>query len=95
MIAMSSHKAQECIYNLVPKPKHEVVKNPMYRSKYDPNSPIVGSTFGLHGTTVTVGRGVNELKKTRVISSTFRPLQHTDCTPSNFLKRGYLRYYFQ
>ena len=88
MIVTESSENRESIYNLVPKPKHELIKKPMYRSKFDPNSPIVGSTFGLHGTTVTVGRGVSELKKSRVISSTFGPANKTDCTPNNYLKKG-------
>lgn len=37
----------------------------MYKSKYDPKAPLTGSTFGLHGTTVTNGKGINELKKVR------------------------------
>ena len=42
---------------------YQVKKKPFYRSKYDPKAAITGSTFGLHGTTVTVGKGINELKK--------------------------------
>ena len=78
----------ESIYNLIPKPKKAKPKPSMYRSKYDPKSSLVGSTFGLHGTTVTVGRGVDELKKTRSISSTFGPSKQSDSTPSNFLRKG-------
>ena len=55
----------ESIYNLIPKPKQGAEKKLIYRSKYDPNAPLTGSTFGLHGTTVTVGNGVQELKKVR------------------------------
>ena len=54
--------ATESIYNLIPKPQQEIKKEPLYRSKYDPKAPLTGSTFGLHGTTVTVGKGINELK---------------------------------
>jgi len=57
--------AFESIYNLIPKPKQEARKKQIYRSKYDPKAPLTGSTFGLHGTTVTVGKGINELKKVR------------------------------
>lgn len=57
--------ASESIYNLIPKPKQEACKKRIYRSKYDPKAPLSGSTFGLHGTTVTVGKGINELKKVR------------------------------
>jgi hypothetical protein len=55
----------ESIYNLIEKPKQDVPKQPMYRSKYDPKAPLTGSTFGLHGTTVTVGKGINDLKRVR------------------------------
>ena len=55
----------ESIYNLVPTPYVEPAKPPMYRSKYDPQAPLTSSTFGLHGTTATIGGGVNELKKVR------------------------------
>ena len=85
---MDSNICEESIYNLIPKPKHAIIKKPMYRSKYDPKSPLVGSTFGLHGTTVTVGRGVGEIKKTRTVSSTFGPSQRSDSTPKNYLKKG-------
>ena len=56
----------ESIYNLIPKPTKEETKKPIYRSKYNPKAPLTGSTFGLHGTTVTVGKGINELKKVSV-----------------------------
>lgn len=78
--------ASESIYNLIPKPKQEACKKRIYRSKYDPKAPLSGSTFGLHGTTVTVGKGINELKKTCVISSTFGPTQMKP-DPSKFLRR--------
>lgn len=53
----------ESIYNLIEKPQQDVPKQPMYRSKYDPKAPLTGSTLGLHGTTVTVGKGINDLKR--------------------------------
>ena len=54
----------ESIFNLIPKPQKLPEKRDIYRSKYDPKAPLTGSTFGLHGTTVTVGKGINdELKK--------------------------------
>jgi hypothetical protein len=56
----------ESIFNLIPKPKQHAEKKPIYRSKYDPKAPITGSTLGLHGTPVTVGKGANELKKVRL-----------------------------
>jgi len=57
----------ESIYNLIPKPKSQTRKKPLYRSKYDPNAPLTGSTVGLRGTTVTVGKGINELKKVTTV----------------------------
>ena len=57
---------QESIYNLLPKPKHSIPKEKRYKSKYDPDAPLTGSTFGLHGTTVKVGKGIKELKKVRI-----------------------------
>ena len=54
----------ESIYNLIPKPTQQQKKEPIYRSKYDPKAPLTtGSTFGLHGTTATVGKGIHDLKK--------------------------------
>ena len=61
----------ESIYNLIPKAAKETPKKTMYRSKYDPKAPLTGSTFGLHGTTVTVGKGINELKKVWLITAKF------------------------
>mmetsp|Transcript_61374 Transcript_61374/g.71741 ORF Transcript_61374/g.71741 Transcript_61374/m.71741 type:complete len:268 (+) Transcript_61374:63-866(+) len=79
---------EETIYNLVPIPKRAHAKESMYRSKYDPKAPLIGSTFGLHGTNVTVGKGINELKKTCVISSTFGPTEKNRPSPSKFLRKG-------
>ena len=56
----------ESIYNLIPTNKEKNQPKPRYRSKYDPKAPLTGSTFGLHGTTVTVGKGINELKKVKL-----------------------------
>lgn len=53
----------ESIYNLIEKPKQDVIKKPIYRSKYDPKAPLTGSTFGLHGTYITDGKGVHDLKR--------------------------------
>jgi len=77
----------ESIYNLIPKPKQGAEKKLIYRSKYDPNAPLTGSTFGLHGTTVTVGNGVQELKKTRKINCTFGPNPEKP-NPTQFLRKG-------
>lgn len=78
----------ESIYNLVPSPYVEPVKAPMYRSKYDPKAPLTSSTFGLHGTTATIGGGVNELKKSHVLSSTFGPTDAEPRSPKKFLTAG-------
>lgn len=79
--------ATESIYNLIPEPQKRFQKKASYRSKYDPKAPLTGSTFGLHGTTVTVGQGINELKKTCVISSTFGPTPKKP-DPSQFLRKS-------
>lgn len=79
--------ATESIYNLIPKPKKAEEKKPIYRSKYNPKAPLTGSTFGLHGTTVTVGKGINDLKKKCVISSTFGVTPKKP-DPSDFLRKG-------
>jgi hypothetical protein len=60
--------ATESILNLIPQPKRGEQKKQIYRSKYDPKAPLTGSTFGLHGTTVTVGKGINDLKKVRLVN---------------------------
>lgn len=78
----------ESIYNLVPEPYVEPQKPPMYRSKYDPNAPLTSSTFGLHGTTATVGGGVNEIRKNHTLSSTFGPTSQSTTSAANFLKAG-------
>ena len=78
----------ESIYNLVPEKYVEPYKPPMYRSKYDPKAPLTSSTFGLHGTTATVGGGVNEIKKNHTLSSTFGPSSQSITSASNFLKAG-------
>mmetsp|Transcript_11733 Transcript_11733/g.23348 ORF Transcript_11733/g.23348 Transcript_11733/m.23348 type:complete len:264 (+) Transcript_11733:34-825(+) len=78
----------ESIYNLVPEKYVEPYKPPMYRSKYDPKAPLTSSTFGLHGTTATVGGGINEIKKNHTLSSTFGPSSQSITSASNFLKAG-------
>ena len=54
---------EESIYNLISKSKINECKKEQYKSKHNPNAPLVGSTFGLHGTTEIIGKGVHELKK--------------------------------
>ena len=41
---------EESIYNIVPKEFVPPAKEPIYRSKYPPNIPPTGSTFGNHTT---------------------------------------------
>lgn len=57
--------SQESIYKFVEKPEPEPPKKIRYRSKYDPNGPLIGSTFGTHGTTVVDGKGFHALKQVR------------------------------
>jgi len=63
-------KAQmESIYNLVPKPHVEAVKEEMYRSKHDPKAIVSYSTFGCHGTHANIWKvGLNELNKVQKIA---------------------------
>ena len=60
-------EVEESIYNLISKSKINECKKEQYRSKHNPNAPLVGSTFGLHGTTEIMGKGVHELKKVSVL----------------------------
>lgn len=55
--------ATECIYQFVQQEKAKSPKKKIYRSKYDPNGPLIGSTFGMHGTNAVNGKGFHELKK--------------------------------
>ena len=41
---------EESIYNIIPKEFQPPPKEPLYRSKYPPNIPPTGSTFGHHTT---------------------------------------------
>ena len=66
----------ESIYNLIPKSTKEETKKPIYRSKYNPKAPLTGSTFGLHGTNVTVGKGINDLKKVSLQRSNMKSKQN-------------------
>jgi len=66
----------ESIYNLIPKSTKRETKKPIYRSKYNPKAPLTGSTFGLHGTNVTVGKGINDLKKVSLQRSNMKSKQN-------------------
>ena len=61
----------ECIYNFVEQTQPQKPKKSIYRSKYDPNGPLIGSTFGMHGTTVVDGKGFHSLKQNHVVISSF------------------------
>ena len=58
----------ECIYKFVEQPQQKKPKKQIYRSKYDPNSPLIGSTFCMQGTTAVDGKGFHSLKKVRRIN---------------------------
>ena len=61
----------ECIYKFVEQPQQKKPKKQIYRSKYDPNSALIGSTFCMHGTTAIDGKGFHSLKKVRFFRSVF------------------------
>lgn len=61
----------ECIYKFVEQPQPKKPKKQIYRSKYDPNGPLIGSTFCMHGTTAVDGKGFHSLKKVSFVSSSF------------------------
>mmetsp|Transcript_10251 Transcript_10251/g.15483 ORF Transcript_10251/g.15483 Transcript_10251/m.15483 type:complete len:264 (-) Transcript_10251:28-819(-) len=77
----------ECIYNFVEQTQPEKVKKPIYRSKYDPNGPLIGSTLGMHGTTAVDGRGFHSLKKNHVVISSFGRKSDAP-NPKTFLRKG-------
>mmetsp|Transcript_11591 Transcript_11591/g.24457 ORF Transcript_11591/g.24457 Transcript_11591/m.24457 type:complete len:261 (-) Transcript_11591:106-888(-) len=77
----------ESIYKFVEKPEPEPPKKIRYRSKYDPNGPLIGSTFGNHGTTVVDGKGFHALKQNHVVTSSFG-VKKENSTPKSFLRKG-------
>ena len=56
----------ESIYKFVEQPKPEEPKKEIYRSKFDPKGPLIGSTFCMQGTTAVDGKGFHSLKKVGV-----------------------------
>ena len=62
-ILTASEKMSECIYKFVEQPQQKKAKKKTYRSKYDPNGPLIGSTFCMQGTTAVDGKGFHSLKK--------------------------------
>lgn len=77
----------ECIYKFVEQPQAKKPKKQIYRSKYDPNGPLIGSTFCMHGTTAVDGKGVHSLKKNHVVSTSFG-VQPQAPNPKQFLRKG-------
>ena len=53
----------ECIYKFVEQPQAKKPKKQIYKSKYDHNGPLIGSTFCMQGTTVVDGKGFHSLKQ--------------------------------
>eukprot|EP01041_Mallomonas_annulata_P005333 gene5333-10662_t len=75
----------ESIYNLVPREYAAPVKEPMYRSKHNPNEPLTGSTFGCKGTTRLIGAAVAVKKD----SALFGPRGSQDKPdPKAFLRKS-------
>jgi hypothetical protein len=77
----------ECIYNFVEQTQPKKVKKPIYRSKYDPNGPLIGSTLGMHGTTAVDGKGFHSLKQNHVVISSFGREPEAP-NPKTFLRKG-------
>jgi hypothetical protein len=77
----------ECIYNFVEQTQPKKDKKPIYRSKYDPNGPLIGSTLGMHGTTVVDGKGFYSLQKNHVVISSFGRESEAP-NPKTFLRKG-------
>ena len=64
----SYNRMTESIYKFVEQPQAKKAKKQIYKSKYDPNGPLIGSTFCMQGTTVVDGKGFHSLKQ---VSSLF------------------------
>lgn len=88
---------QESIYNLIPIERVELVKEPIYRSKYPPTIAPTGSTFGLKTTSfpnvanlggeLNLPRGAHP---TRSMHGTLgRPNGFNKVDPLNFTKKGH------
>ncbi len=88
---------EESIFNLVPKEKIEVLKEPIYRSKYPSNLAPTASTFSLKNSSfpgvanlsgdVSFPRGAHPLNGA---STTFgRPSGSYRADPENFVKKGH------
>ncbi|KAL3796756.1 hypothetical protein HJC23_010903 [Cyclotella cryptica] len=77
----------ESIYKFVEEQQPQCPKKKAYRSKYDPNGPLIGSTFGMHGTNAINGKGFHDLKKNHVVSASFG-LKSEAPNPKDFLRKG-------
>ena len=88
---------QESIYNLIPKEIIQPAKEELYQSKFPPNIPPTGSTFGLHTTSFplisnlngefNLPRGAHPMKQ---MYATFgKPNGTNKHDPFNFIKKGH------
>ncbi|KAJ8604981.1 hypothetical protein CTAYLR_006895 [Chrysophaeum taylorii] len=75
----------ESIYNLVPVEIENPAKPKMYRSMHDPKTPVTGSTFGIRGTTQSLGAGCIKKKDTATFG---KPPRTQIPDPRTYLKGG-------
>ncbi|KAL9179849.1 hypothetical protein ACHAXT_007819 [Thalassiosira profunda] len=87
LLTVPARRMSESIYKFVEQPQRKQPKKQIYRSKYDPNSPLIGSTFCLQGTTVVDGKGFHSLKKNHAVISSFG-VQPQPPNPKQFLRKG-------
>jgi len=91
MYGRYQEEEQQCIFNLIPQPEKTVRKEKMYRSKYNPTAPVVGSTFGCKGTTRLAGSGVGNGRRDNrrpKIGAMGKALGTSKPDPSNYLRGG-------
>lgn len=62
-LSIETKKMPESIYKFAEEPQLPKSRKLIYKSKYDPKGPLVGSTFCTQGTTVVDGKGFHSLKK--------------------------------
>ena len=88
---------QESIFNLIPKEIIQPPKEGLYQSKFPPNIPPTGSTFGLHTSSFpqianlngefNLPRGAHPLKQ---MYATFgKPNGTNQQDPFNYIKKGH------
>jgi len=88
---MQRQEEQQCIFNLIPQPEKTVRKERMYRSRHNPKAAVIGSTFGVHGTTRLVGAGqsnTRQITRKPKTGGMGKPLGMCKPDPSNFLRGG-------